>query len=635
MPTPCYQQLVYGPSPEVEPLNYTLNAVIPLTGKYRLNTNIVYGDDENNLLYHEHTLDVEAIIYNETHTGPVNDVEKEIARLRAILSTPGLKLKLYPLGLGEIGIINVQSMDVKGGPYPQNVSVEGIASNNAILIQWSVMFRTIPCASNAILSDLLQYNVEQDMNVDEEGNMEFTFNITYQSANPITRPNELKDISELLVRTVNKSFQGMHKKKRTSLSRDQRIMSIRIVYKEIESDSAFFPYTSNISVQDELESSLLGSSVYSGKGFYSWRRVLSGQIRLPPRIHKAYAWYVFLQIVRDRFRGLRLVGKLAAVLDVEPPSSQPNVEEVAETNWYLPLRIKITNPIYTREIKFEVVYVVVTSLDFLIDATRIFRRVPNQLGAQPEDDPDEIPVSKQWYDWQLTRNTDITGRFLYETNGTPIEYDQCQETYSSHTLTPTAVLPNEREANSNSADEQDDRDSLAPLGLGNLNSDDTNAQQIDPRYTWIKYDNDFEILEDTNVVPISYLEEPPLSYYQSTDGEYASRNVYGMSLNGRITGSLQDNPSIASPRGHSVFYVRMYGHAIRYNYKIPIPFIVSVGGKSAIRVECRSSQKQISIGDIPIYLAKWDIVYMVTGGDIYDGDILSQIVSTGAPGHYH
>lgn len=617
--TPCYLQLIYGPDVEGDPLNYTTNAVIPLTGKYRLLSKIVYGDDENQVLYHEHSLTVESIIYNETHTGPVDNVEEEVQRLRTILSTPRHQLKLHPIGLGELGTINVDDMDVKGGPFPQDITVESVASNNAIMIRWAVMFRTKEgCEGSGVPSTLLQYNVEQDMNVDDDGNMEFTLNITYQSSEPITDPQALADISITLVRRVNKSFQGMTKKKRTSLSRDQRIMSIRIVYKEIDSDSAFLPYTSNIQVTDELESSLLGSNKFAGIGFYTWRRTIGGVIRLPSRIHKGYAWYVFLLILRERFKNLRVYGKIAAVLDATPPVSQPNIEADQETNWYLLLRLKITNPIYSREMRFECTYVVVTDLNSLEASTRIFQRVN-------ADENEATTLSDQWEAWQTSRNTNLNGRFNYTVSGTPIVYDQCTGSYSDHQIGPNSLLGLEIEGEepSGSAGEDSSEDARDPLGLG-----------LSPKYTWIKYENDFEIEEDTNSIPVSYLEEPSPGYYTSTDGAYSNREVAGFIYNGKTTNSLQTNPPTVIARGHSTYFVRMKGHAMRVGYKIPLPFIVTVAGKTAKRVGGKVSHKQVAAGDIPTYLAKWDILYCIEGGDIYNEDIMNSIITTGTPGMY-
>src|SRR5690606_1463010 len=104
-----------------------------------------------------------------------------------------------------------------------------------------------------------------------------------------------------------------------------------------------------------------------------------------------------------------------------------------------------------------------------------------------------------------TRDTNLAGRFGYSIDGTPIVYDQCDGDYTNHTIGPNLVLPEEQEGEDGSCEEMDYADD--PAGIG-----------FESKYTWIQYDNDFAVEEDTNTIPISYLEEPHSSYYQSSDG---------------------------------------------------------------------------------------------------------------------
>lgn len=641
MPTPCYQQVIYGPDvlngAAINPLLWAdNNAVIPLTGKHRITTNLVYGDDEIQPLYQESTLDLEAIIYIETMTGSGDNVEAEVQRLRRILSTPSYQLKLDSVGLGQIPVINVTQADMKGGPFPQSVTVEPIASNNAILIRWSVMFRTINCIAST--GSLLQYNVEQDMDVDDDGNMNFTLHITYQSRDPITDPNSLVALSQILIRRVDRSFQGMTKTKRTSMSRDQRILSIKLTYKEIESDSAFFPYTSNIEVTDELESELLGSSVYAGKGFYTWRRTLSGTIRLPPRIHKSWAWIVFIKILRSRFKKLYPFSKLAAVLGTTKDPAQVND---AEKQYYLPLRMKFTNPIYAREMRFDITYMVTSSMNKLFGNTKFFARVNTSFnGAEEESEPKTL--SEQWKEWQDLRNTDLNGKFLYTVDGTPIVYNQCLGTYTTHEIggNATLKLENDIDWNGESTPDPDpeterlDEDSQADAAPY---PEAVYGDELLAANSWLTYDNDFEVIEDTNSIPVSFLEEPGTDYYNSpvSASTVPDRTKVGMSLHGKSSSASQTYAPTVIERGHSMNIVRMKGYAMRLGFKIPIPYVITIDGKVAKRIgQPRVSQKQVSQGDVPIYLAKWDIQYAVVGADIYSTDVLASIVTTGDPAMY-
>lgn len=627
MPTPCYEQVLYGPSIDVTPEDVA-NVVIPLTGTHSLLSDVVYGDDEINPLYTEHTLTLEAIIYGN------DNVEDEVARIRNILTTPSLQLDISPVGLGTISRVNVSQKDMKGGPFPQYVSVEPIASNNAILVKWSVIFRTTECSFSAS-EVLLQYNVEQDFEIDDDGNVQFTVNITYQTRDPILNPNTYKAITEILTAGASKSFQGMRKKTRVSLSRDQRVMSIRLNYKEIESDNAFFPFTSNIQVKDEVESTLLGSSVLGGKGFYTWKRNISGSIKLPARIHKLYAWNIFLKILRARFIKLYPGTKLSAIFDATPPPAQPNNDDATrETDYYYPLKLKISNPIYSRELQFETSYIVVTDIKNLIENSKIVARV-NTAFVGAEEDSEPRTLSFQWNEWQQSRDHPLNGKFGYVMDGTPIVFNQCLSIHTDHTLTPDNLLPFEGDpdydvpsflsSEEGTSEERNEETALYPDGVKNP-----------PAFNWISYENDFEIMEETNNIPVSHLEEPAAGYYSTTEAAsvYAHRGYdSGMSLHGKTTKGIQDYPNEVIERGHSQFFVRMIGSAVRVEDKIPIPFVTSVAGQTAIRVKARASHKQISKGDLPVYAAKWDILYAVTG-DIYSEDILNTIKTTGAPAHY-
>ena len=632
MATPCYGKIVYGPTAATEPLNKDTNVELPYSTKSRLLSKVVYADDEVTPMFIEHTLNTECIIYNEiiTSTNATNDVELEAKRIRDILKTPGLQLKIYPVGLGTFGVINSAVPDVKGGPFPQEVEVTGYASNNAISIRWSVMFRTVDCPASYSALSVLQYNIEQDFDVDDDGNLQFTVNITYQTRNPIVEVQALQDLSAMLVRRVDKSFQGMRKKKRTSFSRDLRIMSVKLTYSEIQSDNAFFRNTSDISITDDLESTLYSTGgTYGTGGFYKWKRSIGGTIKLPPRIHKGYAWSIFLRILESRFANLRLSVKLPGVNLTSSPAGQPEFAEVQTTGWFLPLRIKVTEPIYSRQISMQVDYLVTCSLDKLFSATKMFQRVNTLWDGAPEAS-DPQPLSDQWQDWQTNRDHNTMGYFQYNLSGIPITFSQCNNTKTVPTIGANVEKPLEDDPDLDDSSTEGEQ----PSAEGAYSPD---SLPLEANYSWIKYENEFELIEETNNIPITYLEQPNAEYYghTSSQGEYVNRAISGMVVNGSITNPSQSYPSTVIDRGASQNLIRMKGHAVRAGYKIPIPFVTTVAGKTVKRTGTpRMSQKEISSGDTPIYLAMWDITYAVVGGDVNSADLLSSIVSTGSPAHY-
>lgn len=634
MPTPCQLTAIYGPTANDTVPNPVTNAIIPLTGHYSLRSKIVYGDDEWQYLYTEYTFQFETIIYLETMTNG-DDVEEEAARLQTILSTPHLKLKLYPIGLGEFGVINHDQFDIKGGPYPQDITVVPFTGNRSIMVSGSIMFRITSCITNAgtpgvaPTNRLLQYNIEQDFNVDEEGILEFTLNISYQQNTPTTiQAANLETLSSVLVRFTDKSFQGMKVKRRTSISRDGRTVSMRIVYKEHDSDSAFHPNTKNISVIDDLESSVSGNSM-SGAGFRTWRRSFDISIRLPMRVHKSWAWYVAKRILVERFKNLKLIGNTALKQLFDDADAQPAKAE-ANSSWYIPLKIKITNPIYTRELKLNFTYLVSSTIKQLVANTKIFDRVDAFIDDENAEDPGTL--SDQWHAWQLTQNdVRINGLLQYGSVDTPAIYNQCTNTATVPEIGATLLHATEDPDPDGSTSEDDDT-ARKPY--------DIPTREIPPELTWLTYKNKFEIIEESNFTIAEYLQDPNgsvspyIDYYASPNEASYTRDSENNILNGYLESPNQDHPSVIVRRGFSSFYVRMRGHALRYNYKINIPTITTVNGKTARRMTVRSEISTLEESDEPIFLAKWDAIYFVEGGDPYRSDVSSGIKTTGNPAYY-
>lgn len=650
MTTPCPIQMVYGPSAQDVSPDPLLNAIIPMTGRYLLSSKIVYAEDEWQYLYTEYTLQFDLVVYENISTG-LADIEAEVARLRTILNTPNYKLKIYPIGVGQFGVINYTHFDVKGGPFPQDIVVEKFTSNKAISVRGSLMFRLSPCITatspgvEPTTNQLVQHSVEQDINVNEDGIVEFTFHFTAQyfsalpdaSGGPMNR-EILQTLSNTLIRRVDKTFQGMKKKTRTSISRDGRIGHIRVVYTEHESDSAFHPYTRNISLTDDLESSLLGEG--KGKGFYVWRRNLDCTIKVPHRIHKAWAWFIFKRIIRERFKNLQLLDKAILTPVGTKPTEQPLGENRQEC-WYIPIRIKISNNVYDRTIKFTVAYMVTCSLKEIITNTKILDGVDAYYDIDNEVDPGLL--ADQWYTWQGSQSDlRINGVFGYTSTDMPMTYNQCTNTVDIPTVgantedpvgftnPPTVGTPPEPESN------EDDEVPIKPVKpYGGP------APEIPASLSWLKYDNEFEIIEDSSLVAVSYLEEPDQGssptrkYYQAGDSSTPPARIFdGVVLNNRTEGVTQEFPVETIARGHSLFYVRMTGYSLRYGYKPPIPYIVSIGGRTVKRLHSRSSIKQAAIGEHPVHLTKWDVLYVVEGGDPYSSDIAGSIVTSGNPEYY-
>jgi len=653
----CYRNIIYGPTADQTPLNTVSNAVIPTTGKPSLQITPVYGDDGIQIAYYEYHLKVDTVIYYQTSLNA--SIEQEVKRLKDILCTPGQVLVLYPVGLGrmpyingtvtqaELGLPKLPPLsDVKGGPYPQNVVVEPLYTNDAINVSFTMMFRIKHGTS--YLSNLLQYNSELDLKVDEDGDISFNFRATYESRQPIDIVRDLDPLAMQIEQDQTNSFPGMERKKHVSLTRDQRTAHIHIEFKEIKSDNAFFDSTRRVEATDEMSSQLMPGGTYSPGGFYKWNRRISATITLPPRVNKSWAWEVFKLILAERLRNLASLQKFPPIRDNSIPGSQAALEATTNNstikNWYLPLRIVLTNQLYSRTMSFTCEYLVCCDFETLITKSLICARVNTEY----RNDAPTIPksLSDQWKVWDdsLTLpdkpNTtpvegldfnSLAGNGKYKYSG-PIVYMQCgSQPAANPTFWMSRKLPDE-----------EDPDSTKP---GNVTHPGITPDSGPPgdyienlnQHNWVEYQNRFELIEDNDTIQVNYLQNNPKTYYQFSGSESSipTRETEGLRLNEHTsdpdTGFLK--PVVVS-RGVSAFKIRMTGYAVRIGSKIPIPSVLSIGGALVTRTgQSRIKHQQIASGRLPTYLAQWDITYAVES-NVYSTDISQQIKTSGTPSHF-
>jgi hypothetical protein len=618
-----------------------------------------YADDNVTVAYYSYELKFETIIY--LPVSQLADIDAEVRRLRNILSTPGQKLKLSPTGLGTFPIINGtviaanSTPDLTGGPRLQEISVEPFATNNAIAVSGVISFDISHC-SPYISRDLVQFNSELDMQIDDNGNISFKVFSTYQSRNPITDKTAINNLAKHIRRDAGKIFQGMKKKTRVSYSRDQRTAHIEVTYTDPACDAAFAPLTKHIEFTDSMESQLLPGEGISAGGFYKWIRQFTGTITLPPRVNKIWAWYVFRQILIDRLQGVKLVNKEPTETDTLTPANQAS--DGAKPAWYIPIKIKFTNPLYTRTFEFDFQYLFVMDLESIMDGkANLFATARHNISVEDDEfvfgDPDDSgyvrpDISDEWFVWEESDNYDLNGFFQMESTG-PVVVAQCAGTanppppYDSR----LRVYANRTTSDLYEQEPSEGEDMDSPGVKAALRK--VLGSNADARLSWLAYDNKISIIQKNENEHISFLQEVPKEYYQaSTAGPAASSQGFSIDHNVSNVDSGYETPNTVV-FGPSTYKVRMKGSALRVGYSIPVPAVVSVGGNAVTRSgESRYSHQMIAQSNIlneigvsssqtnikfPVYLAMWDIEYNVESG-VKSSDILQTILSSGSPGHY-
>lgn len=438
MTTNFFGKIVYGPQPKN--FNNPNNAVIDgVLGSSKLSIKPIYANDNVSILYYEYTLHVEAIIDKDDNssTGSL-DAEDEARRLETILSKPGLKLMIYPVGLGTVPIINGTPADlsddssgneyspshqifndVSGGPFPQNVSVAPFASNRAIYLRWEVMFRIIHCDFYPVNNDkAIELTIETDFDVDEEGDVRFTILGLYRQATPMSEGSIPRDLNNLLnfrlwilgsididangAFTFNHPWDGFNHKSKTSFSRDRRSLTFTITLDPIKSPNAYYAPAHSISAEDNLSSGL-------DVGFYKWTRTISATITLRKNYRKIVAWLIFLRILQHRLRYISLVQDIRLARDFVVVGQDAGNED--RSRRYILYSISVTDNIYSRQMRFSATFLILSSLRKILPVSNIFGRVHNSFETNPGNRTgtgnirqhfhQPSPTKDQWARWSL------------------------------------------------------------------------------------------------------------------------------------------------------------------------------------------------------------------------------------------
>jgi hypothetical protein len=195
------------------------------------------------------------------------------------------------------------------------------------------------------------------------------------------------------------------------------------------------------------------------------------------------------------------------------------------------------------------------------------------------------------------------------------------------------------------------------------------SESIDPRFSWIKFEESYEVSVTHHTIPTESLtnvdykahSEPELYRDFINSAEYPSvsdpagvqnipditaetRHVFASGLKGAETNVSPPPEPIVNTSDvvrktyaakASRYYVTVRGYALRVKYPIAIPTVISIAGAPAIKVGLGRSKITPSglNGNMPLYLATWEQTYTVDS-DISEADILSTIESTGASVHY-
>lgn len=625
------------------------------------------ADDGFTIKYYKVFIQVEfiyAVPENFRDILDVNSTDEFIGTVKEVLMTRGLTLTYNYRGFGQkVGTWGTSDTgeDPTFGPHPKLLEWEPLGGNKAVKIVWQVEFTQPVCpiyikgpeseTVNRQTYKIVSLVEDSNLSYDEDGSVVVTTNGTLEIAagSSLLRRDILKRFLTLFFPNQLQHFQ---RKINISLRKDQRTVDYNITDTEIKSDNAYFPYMVRQDVSHEMSSNLLSKNVFEGSGFQSWSNTLSGSFEVRPGVWKGWAWVAFAIILANRrnraAEDFNVLQQHVKDENDSPEEDDPEpLRKVRKKSkaFQFPIALNIKEDLYGRTVDISSKWVTVCSLFDLFRSTGMFypvhsKWIKNGYPAMPPEDFWKEPVEPNAVQWSLWKNlvSGLTSGNGYRNVDLPdfnLIFDPCT-TYQDQQYIGTErqsfyLGEDNSEPPINPGITYPERDSL-PLGKGSFDtqSDKNTTSQylkgITPENSWINYQNEFEIFEDSNANYVPSLEYRDASTLTAGTQELGNtrKNQTGFRINGQTATSFNSDwaNEIIQVRGKPIYKVRMKGYAIRVAYQIPAPVLtgvfVSNGGISASQATAyrigdqKWSHRLLNRSEeVPLFLAKWEQHYAI------------------------
>jgi hypothetical protein len=593
----------------------------PATYQMSLQSEPVYTPNTGVLKFYQHTLNIEFIINSPdliSTTNAANSVDSEMFLIKQALQEPRRALSFTYQGSGFTTAITSGTGgvtdDVNGGPLPQINSWEPLATNAAARVKWSCVFFTTHCMTfSGSQSKFLSYHDEHTFMLNEDGTARIrrSFEAVKRHAAVGGNPNSINHVDNNRQEILFNLPTGFRRIKQSyTVSADGRTLSGEVIDDEEPSNNTPFPYTIKVTGDHTMESSLMPDGKLKGSGFFSWDNTVSASIQIAPGYPPALAWAVFQWIVYQRYT--RANGLAGAITQDEKQRTK-----VVEPKNIL-TRLRIKESLYTRVHTFEASYFGVYKLTDLLLQSGLFTPVYTIKDSNNRTPWETNYIPNQLNEWARWRTT-VADKVL-----TPLGYRQARmDPSKGYIVFDTCSGPFA------STD-------VVAGSLPQGSTDDDVDPFFDPEEkSYLKYQNDFIIIEDTRNYPIGVQDyDSYIKSYKGSDSSDISNvnsvlpNKFVMSNKGTNTGFPSEDRALLGVGGGSTFKLRMQGYSIRQKFPTPSPSIVSFGGRPVERIGTPVyATKQLSEGTGPLFATKWLIDYLIPFEVV--SDILGSI--TGNP----
>lgn len=385
----------------------------------------VYDDSGRIAKYIRVVINVEAYLFNGFTEAPVSGVlpyhnpsyvtdtasttDNTMKTVRRRLSEPCQQLTFTYQGAGNVTLNGPTSpRDVDNGPKPKIVKWQPL-TNKMAKVNWVCEAAFSPCDSetgtSGKLSDIAQFPFTVSNDIGEDGLTVRNITGCYETRltrvpspttnNPptgtgkagISEPFDFIGIQKYI---LSRFPMVLKFKRRTNfeLSNDRKTINFTITDTEIGGVDAY-----GIGCADEDVTLSTSGGLDEGKGgFAIWNTSLRGNITLMNGYPKSFALAEILRLFK-RYKGLSNKGFVVPVgTKVSDSEGNPTRTGTFEKSRSLLKTVSFSDKIFTNEIGFELEWMNVVSLNYLLDATGIFQPV----------EPTALYRDQNWAKWRTS-----------------------------------------------------------------------------------------------------------------------------------------------------------------------------------------------------------------------------------------
>jgi hypothetical protein len=155
-----------------------------------------------------------------------------------------------------------------------------------------------------------------------------------------------------------------------------------------------------------------------------------------------------------------------------------------------------------------------------------------------------------------------------------------------------------------------DKDKAEGFREGPAKKTGTRVAKLDPKNTWLLYENVLRIEETNNVVrhKVLPIKDVPAVPVKTDPIGQSKGDVIATITQDPITPTprVKNARDIVQRRGTPTYTILMLGRAMRLGFRVPAPRLVKVGGVEVERVDgAYDCRPWAAVGPVTIYLAQW------------------------------